>query len=148
MNLRCKLSILETQVCPLSRLSRMLKARIQLRFEAWHADFFRSTNMQTGMKNASGVIRHENLHLPLWQRFDIKIGDPVFLILSFNGGTSLFVPFVNEQPLLRQAVASTRYRRLRGGSNEVAGGLLIARSKDDCGIGGGRHILLESTTNL
>src|SRR4051812_42607700 len=104
--------------------------------------------MQTGMKDTARIIRHENLHLPLRQRFNIEIGDSVLLILAFDSCACLLVPFVDEEPLLSQAVASPRYGGLRRSTNEVARGFLVARSKNDGRVGCRRNVLFESTTNL
>ena len=113
MNLLRNFGRRETQVGSMRLRQRMTETWIQLRLEARHSDLFRRANMQSRMQDASRVVRHQNLHLPLRQCFHVKILCPVFLVFAFRGCTGLFVPLVNEYTVLREAVTSPRNGFLR-----------------------------------
>ena len=100
------------------------------------------------VQGAHAVVRHQDLHLALWQVLDLLVLRPVLALLPFRCAHAFLESLEAEEFLPNQRLRSARDRVLGGRTNEIASGLLVLRAQGDLRVRRGRDVLFESFANF
>src|SRR5215471_9629754 len=100
------------------------------------------------MQGTHAVVRHQDLHLALWQVLDLFVLGPVLALLPFCRAHALLESLETEELLSNHRLRSPRDRVFGGCTDEVPSSLLVLRAQRELRIRRRGHIFLETFSNL
>src|SRR5690242_572845 len=100
------------------------------------------------VQSAHAVVRHQDLHLALWQVLDLFVLGPVLAFFALCRAHALLESLEAEELLPNHRLRSPRDRVLGGCTDEISRSFFVLGAQSDLRIWRRRNVLFEPLSNL